>query len=102
MTARKLPAWNYTPELPLRSAPFLHWPLQPAAITRHLVKTWMPITSRVFMLAVAYALWAWARPSLAEAESLRLGWILEIWFRNMVLLTAVAGGLHLFLQRYRV
>ena len=54
------------------------------------------------MLAVAFALSAWARPSLAEAESLRLGWILEIWFRNLVVLTVVAGGLHVFLQRYRV
>ena len=54
------------------------------------------------MLAVAFALWEWASPSLAEAESLQLGWILEIWVRNVVLLTVVAGGLHLFLQRYRV
>ena len=102
MTARKRQAWNYTPDLPLRSAPFLHWPLRPAAIGRHLVKTWRPLTSRVLMLAVAFALWEWASPSLAEAESLRLGWMLEIWVRNIVLLTVVAGGLHLFLQRYRV
>ena len=54
------------------------------------------------MLVVAFALWEWFRPSLTEAESLRLGWILEIWVRNVVLVTVVAGGLHLFLQRYRV
>ena len=54
------------------------------------------------MLGVAFALWEWFRPSLAEAESLRLGWILEIWVRNVVLVTVVAGGLHLLLQRYRV
>ena len=54
------------------------------------------------MLGVAFALWEWFRPSLAEAESLRLGWILEIWVRNVVLVTVVAGGLHLFLQRHRV
>ena len=54
------------------------------------------------MLVVAFALWEWFRPSLAEAESLRLGWILEIWVRNIVLVTVVAGGLHLLLQRYRV
>ncbi len=101
MTARKRQAWNYTPELPLRSAPFLHWPLRPAAIARHLVRTWRPLTSRVFMLAVAFAVWEWARPSLAEAESLRLGWILEIWVRNIVVLAVVAGGLHLILQRHR-
>ena len=102
MTARKRPAWNYTPELPLRSAPFLHWPPRPAATARHLLKTWQPLTSRALMLAVAFVLWEWARPSLAEAESLRPGWIAEIWVRNIVLLTVVAGGLHLLLQRYRV
>ena len=54
------------------------------------------------MLVAAFALWEWFRPSLAEAESLRPGWILEIWVRNVVLVTVVAGGLHLLLQRYRV
>jgi len=102
VTARSRKAWNFTPALPLRSAPFLHWPWRPAAIARHLVKTWRPLTSRVFMLAVSFALWEWASPSLSEAESLRPGWILEIWFRNLILLTVVAGGLHLFLQRHRV
>ena len=102
MTARKRQAWNYTPDLPLRSAPFLHWPLRPAAVVRHLVKAWRPLTSRVLMLAVSFAVWQWASPSLSEAESLRPGWILEIWVRNIVLVTVVAGGLHLLLQRYRV
>ena len=102
MSARRQSAWNYTPELPLRSAPFLHWPLRPAAISRHLVKTWRLLTPRVVMLAVVFAVWEWASPSLAEAGSLRPGWMLEIWVRNLVVLTVVAGGLHLVLQRHRV
>ena len=101
VTANKRQAWNYTPDLPLRSAPFLHWPLRPAAIGQHLVKSWQPLTARVAKLAAAFVLWEWSRPSLAEAESFRLDWILEIWIRNIVLLAVVAGGLHLFLQRFR-
>lgn len=101
-SASRRPAWNYTPELPLRSAPFWHWPLRPAAIARHLGKTWRPLTSRVAMLAVAFAVWEWFRPSLAEAQALRIGWIAEIWVRNLVLVTVVAGGLHLMLHRNRL
>ena len=102
MTARKRQTWNYTPDLPLRSAPFLHWPLRPGAVARHLFKTWRPLTARVVMLAVAFVVWSWASPSMSEAGSLRPGWIAEIWIRNVVLVTVVAGGLHLLLQRYRV
>ncbi len=92
--------WNHTPELPLRSAPLWHWPPEPGAIGRHLAKTWQPLRPRVFMLAVAVAVWAWLMPSAETAESLAPGWIAGIWLRNLALVSVVAGGVHLWLFRW--
>ncbi|WP_428120492.1 hypothetical protein [Candidatus Poriferisodalis sp.] len=89
--------WNYTPELPLRSAPFLHWPPRPGAIATHLVRTWLPLRSRFFMLAVSFGIWAWFMPSLERTKHFELGWIFEAWLRNLILVTVVAGGLHVWL-----
>ncbi len=89
-------AWNYTPELPLRSAPFLHWPLRPSPIARHIGRTWLPLRSRFFMLAVSFAVWAWFMPSLERTESFEFSWIFGIWLRNLILVTLVAGGLHVW------
>ncbi len=93
--------WNFTPPLPLRSAPFLHWPPRPLAIGRHLVRTWWPLSTRVFMLAVSFAVWAWTMPSPETASDLAPGWIAAVWTRNLILVAAVAGGLHLWLHVLR-
>ena len=98
MSTRDRAIWNYAPELPVQSAPFLRRPLRPAEILRHVVRTWQPLTPRVLMLLVAIAIWHWFSPSMEEARDLRAGWIAEIWIRNVVILTVVAGGLHLYLQ----
>lgn len=92
--------WNYTPELPIRSAPFLHWPLRPAAIGRWLASTWQPLTPRVFMLAVAVCIWAALMPSAETAESFAPGWMAGVWLRNLALVTVVAGGVHVWLFRW--
>lgn len=94
--------WNHTPPLPLRSAPFLHWPIDLRALAVHLARSWRPLGSRVFLLAAAFVVWRWFSPSLSEAETVRFGWIARIWVRNIVLLLVVAGGAHLLLHRYRV
>ena len=88
--------WHYTPELPLRSAPFLHWPLRPGAIAKYLGRTWLPLRSRFFMLAVSFGIWAWFMPSLERTKSFEVGWIFEVWLRNLILVTLVAGGLHVW------
>ena len=101
MTTTDRQIWNVTPDLPLRSAPFLQWPLRPAAIAAHLARTWAPLRSRAFMLAVAFGLWHWGSPSMTQAASVEPGWVLGLWLRNVVLVLVVAGGLHLWLERWR-
>ena len=93
--------WNYTPPLPIRSAPFLHWPLDPGATLRHLLRSWGPLTARVTMLAFALIFWRWLSPSIETTATLSFGWIAAVWVRNLSVMLIVAGGLHLWLYRVR-
>ncbi len=97
----RTPRWHHTPPLPLKTAPYLHWPIAVGPSMRHLGRSWGPLTPRVLMLILAAAIWRWASPSLATASELHAGWIFTIWIRNLVLVSLVAGGLHLWLYRYR-
>ncbi len=97
--ARKI--WNYTPELPLKIAPYWDWPARPLAAIRCLLQSWNPATQRFLMLIVAFAVWAWFTPELERSKTLEFGWVFEIWLRNLAILLIVAGGLHLALWKYR-
>lgn len=101
MSASTRPRWQYTPELPLRSAPFLHWPLKVAATARHMGRSWELLTPRVLMLILAILVWRWLSPSTETTANLSLGWIATIWLRNLGLLLCFAGGAHLWLYRFR-
>jgi hypothetical protein len=48
-------------------------------------------------LAVACVVYLWFSPDLESAKTLSLGWIWEILFRNIVLITIIDGGLHVVL-----
>ena len=102
MIATDRHTWQYTPGLPLRSAPFLHWPIRPRELAVHLARTWRPLGSRVFLLAAAFVVWRWFSPSAADAATFQIGWIAQIWVRNLALLLVVAGGSHVLLYTLRV
>lgn len=61
---------------------------------------WFPLSERLLILALALVSWVWFQPPLSVAAELEIGWIAGIWLRNIVLMTAVAGGLHLWLYTF--
>jgi len=63
----------------------------------HLMRTWSPLGTRAFMLIVAWGIWEFAAPDLTRAESFAVGWMAQIWIRNIVLVAVVAGALHWWL-----
>ena len=89
--------WHYTPELPLKQAPYFEWPLSPTASVKYLFNVWKPFGQRSLMLALATAIWFWFTPSLERAANFHWDWMLEIALRNLVIVLVVAGGLHLLL-----
>ena len=98
---------GYEPEVPITTSPMFDWPPRPAATLLYLVKPVM-LPYGIFWVALAALTWNYLTPSMERMANLRAGWILEIYLRNALILTAVAGALHLALylrraqqQRYK-
>ena len=93
--------WHYRPDVPIRTSPLFSWPPSPRAVLRWFTVRWFNIAENAILAVLATLCWMWVQPSMAEARTLAPGWIAEIWLRNMVLMIAVAGGLHLWFYTWR-
>jgi len=98
---KALRGWHYLPALPLRAAPLFRWPFKPVEALKWLIDGWLPISEKLVLVAIAFATLAWVQPPLEVTATLSPDWIIGIWLRNMVLMIAVAGGLHLYFYRWR-
>lgn len=100
MSDAPIKGWNHVPQVPIRTSPLFDWPPRPLAIARWFWGGWFLITEKLVILALACLSYLWFQPPLEETRTLALGWIFEIWLRNMTLMTLVAGGLHLFFYSF--
>lgn len=93
--------WNFTPELPIRPAPYWDWPMKPLKTLLYLLRSWNPVGMRFLFLIAAVITWTFFTPDISRAETLAWDWIGEVLLRNFIILTGVAGGLHLILWAIR-
>lgn len=93
--------WGHAPALPIQTSPLFAWPPRPARIWAWVAARWFALAENSILTGLAILCWALVQPSAEEAKTLAPGWIAEIWLRNLVLMTVVAGGLHLYFHRYR-
>ena len=93
--------WNYTPALPIQVAPYWTWPVRPLTSGLHLLRSWNPLAQRFFIFVMAFVAWYWFTPDLSRTGTLSFDWLFEIWLRDLVILSVIAGGLHLALWKYR-
>jgi lathosterol oxidase len=93
--------WNHAPALPIRNSAVFVWPPQPRAALRRLVLRWVSLTPAAVLLMTAVLVWALLQPAAETTAHLSPGWILGIWLRNLALMGAFAGGLHLWLHHNR-
>jgi lathosterol oxidase len=100
MGEEKLQGWNHLPKTPLTVSPLFSWPLRPVEILRWLWNSWFLITERLLLVGLAFACVAWFQPPLEETRTLALGWIAELYLRNLILMSVVAGGLHLYFYTF--
>lgn len=99
--APKRRVWNFTPPLPIRMAPYWDWPMRPLAAMAYLLRSWNPVGMRFLFLVAALITWTWFTPDISRAQTVQFDWVSEVWLRNFILLTGVAGGLHLLLWKFR-
>lgn len=100
MTDAPLKGWNHVPDVPLQVSPFFTWPLRPRAMLAWIWNAWFLITERLIIVGVAFASLAFFQPPLEETQTLAFGWVTEMYLRNLVLMTLVAGGLHLYFYTF--
>ena len=92
--------WNYHPDIPPENPSIFRWPPDPMYLANWFRGRWLMLSERVMMVLIAVAMWAFVYPSLDRAQEFAVGWILQTWVANLVLVGAVAGGLHwYFLMR---
>ena len=93
---------EWTPEVLPVPAPLFSWPLQPVKILKYLFafEGYLCPYNLIYGL-LAVASWYYFTPALSRAATFKFGWIAEIYLRNVVLVTLIAGGLHLRLYMTR-
>ena len=93
-------AKGYEPIVPITTSPILDWPPKPLSTLRFLLKPVM-LPYGICWVALAALVWNFFTPSMQRMTTLQPRWILEIYLRNVVLLTLVAGALHWVLYQRR-
>ena len=82
---------------PVAFSPLFDWPPRPGAAFATLFKRWVTVTRNVLFLLFAVVTWNAFIPPLESMQTLSADWILAALLRNVLLITAVAGSLHVYL-----
>ncbi len=93
--------WNYHPPVPIRTSPFFALPFIPRDCVRWFSDRWLKLAENTLLVVLATLVWFFFHPPLSETKEWAFGWVFEIYIRNLILLTVVAGGLHLFFYRWK-
>lgn len=93
--------WHYRPQVPIQVSPIFTWPPDPVKIAKWICDSWFLITERTILVGVALVSWFYFQPPLEQTRVLGFGWITEIYVRNLILMTTVAGGSHLYFYTWR-
>lgn len=93
--------WHYHPSLPIENAPLFAWPPHPKKIATWLANSWLRPSERLVYVALAILSWRYFQPALERCKDFEIGWIAQIYFRNLLLMALVAGGLHLFFYIFK-
>ncbi|MGB0848360.1 MAG: sterol desaturase family protein [Thiolinea sp.] len=93
--------WHYRPNVPIEPSPLFQWPLKPLAIWRWFATRWLVVGENTVLLALALISWFWLQPSLETTKNLSVDWIAAMYMRNLLLMIAVAGGLHLYFYYWK-
>ncbi len=92
--ARKSP-WHY--QGPVDFAPVFEWPPRPLQILKALTTRWLTLSRNMLFLLIALVVYNFLMPELSVMSTLSWQWVVPIFITNIVLMLAIAGGLHWFL-----
>jgi len=88
--------WNYKPDVPIKTSPLFHRPVNISKIIRWYVGGWYPLTVNQLVLGLSLLSWWFFHPMLETCKEIHYAWVSQIFIRNLALIFLVAGGLHLY------
>jgi Delta7-sterol 5-desaturase len=91
--------WNH--KTPVIFSPLFDWPPSPKGAFLALTKRWVTVSRNVLFLLLAWLVYRVSLQDLTSMQSLSASWVLPIFLRNLLFMTAIAGGLHLYLFTFR-
>ena len=91
--------WHHRPPVPINASPFFAWPIDPRAMGRWVASRWFVFGENLILVVLATLCWAFLQPDLEAARTLSIDWIGPMYVRNLILITIIAGGLHLYFHR---
>lgn len=100
MPKAKIKGWNHIPNVPIKVSPLFNWPLKPLEVLKWIWKSWFIITENLILIVVACISFFWFHPPLEQAQTFSIEWVAKLYIRNILLLSAVAGGLHLYFYTF--
>ena len=100
MPKAKIKGWNHVPNVPIKVSPLFNWPLKPLEVLKWIWKSWFIITENLILIVVACISFFWFHPPLEQAQTFSIEWVAKLYVRNILLLSAVAGGLHLYFYTF--
>lgn len=100
MPKAKIKGWNHIPNVPIKVSPLFNWPLKPLEVLKWIWKSWFIITENLILIVVACISFFWFHPPLEQAQTFSIEWVAKLYIRNIFLLSAVAGGLHLYFYTF--
>ena len=91
---------GFEPDLPITVSPILDWPPRPLGTLRNIATMMLP--QGMLWVAMSALAWNYFTPSMERMASLSPGWMAQIYARNVIMFTSVAGTLHVLLYIRRV
>lgn len=88
--------WHHLPSVPISLSPIFAWPLDFPAMFRWMLRQWLVVTERSILVLISLCSWFFLQPPLEVTANLSLDWIGLLYLRNLLLMIAVAGGLHFY------
>ena len=93
--------WHYRPNVPVQTAPYFTKNISLPDIVRWSYRQWLFITERSLLLVISLISFLYFQPDLTLITQLHPDWIIPLYARNMILMIAVAGLLHLYFYAKR-
>ena len=90
--------WNWLPPVPIASSPLFVWPFNPVMIFKWFAASWFAVSAQtvVLVLALSIITWLYLQPALERCVTFEVGWVAQMFARNLGLMVLYAGGLHLY------